>query len=107
MSLELLKAIQEAEGRADVTRGNAQREAREMIKAVEAACTEHERQAAQDHRALFQSVLEEKRVQVQKALEGQSQEQEKQRIALCHDAEKRLDLAAARIFERVVNNGHR
>ena len=41
MSLEIMKGIQQAEAQADEIRQTAQREARDVVKAVEAAIAQH------------------------------------------------------------------
>lgn len=46
MSLEIMKGIQQAEAQADEIRQTAQREARDVVKAVEAAIAQQERAAA-------------------------------------------------------------
>ena len=46
MSLEILQSIEQAEGQAEQVRSKAQREARDMLKGVEAACVARERAAA-------------------------------------------------------------
>ncbi len=107
LSLELLKSVQEAESRAETERTNAQREAREILKGVTDACTENERRAAVEHRALFQSMLEEKKTQVELQLKQLAKGQEQSREAMMSAANKRLSAAADRIVKRVLNDGNR
>ena len=106
MSLEILQSIEQAESQAEQVRGDAQREARDMLKSVEAACVARERAAAIDHRGLYQQLMEQNRVSVEGELAKKSQTLAKERAALCKDAEARLDQAATQIFERIVRHGH-
>jgi len=107
LSLELLKSVQEAEAQAETERTSAQREAREIIKGVTDACTENERRAAVDHRALFQSVLDEKKVQVEQQLMLLAKSKQKAREELMHGVHQRLSMAADRIVERILSDGNR
>ena len=105
MSLEILQSIEQAEGQAEQVRSKAQREARDMLKGVEAACVVRERAAAIDHRGLYQQLMEQNRLRVAETLAKQSQELANERAALCKAAEARLDQAATQIFERIVRHG--
>lgn len=107
LSLELLKSIQEAEARAEAERANAQREAREILKGVTDACTENERRAAVEHRALFQSILDEKKTQVELKLMQLASGQEQERNEMMRAAQQRLQTAADRIVKRVISDGNR
>lgn len=107
VSLELLKSIQEAEARAEAERANAQREAREIIKGVMDACTENERRAAVEHRALFQSILDEKKTQVEHRLKQLASVKEQERDEMMRAARQRLPEAADRIVKRVLSDGNR
>ncbi len=107
MSLELLQGIQEAETKADQERGDAQREAREIVKGVTDACLENERRAAVEHRALFQSMLEEKRTQVEQQLAGLAEDKIKAREEMMAGARQHLSDAADFIAKRVLSDGHR
>ena len=107
LSLELLKSIQEAEAQAEAERANAQREAREIIKGVTDACTENERRAAVEHRALFQSIQDEKKKQVEQKLVKLSAAKEQARSEMMRAAKQRLDSAADRIAERILSDGNR
>ncbi len=107
MSLELLKSIQEAEAQAEAERTNAQREAREIIKGVTDACTENERRAAVEHRALYQSLLDERKAQVEQKLKQLASGQELARNEMMQAVKQRLTQAADRIAERVLSDGNR
>lgn len=52
-SLEIMKGIQQSEAQADEIRQTAQREARDVVKAVEAAIAQQERAAAIENRAQY------------------------------------------------------
>ena len=105
MSLEILQSIEQAEAKADGMRAEAQKQAREILKSVEAACLAQER-AAIEHRALYQQLMEQDRVRVAGELAKKSQGYATERAALCKAAEARLEQAATQIFERIVRHGH-
>lgn len=107
MSLELLKSIQEAEAQAEAERTSAQREAREIIKGVADACTENERRAAVEHRALFQSIQDEKKTQVEKKLIQLASVNEQARNEMMRASQQRLFESADRIVERILSDGNR
>lgn len=106
MSLEILQSIEQAEAKADGMRAEAQKQAREILKSVEAACLAQERAAAIEHRALYQQLMEQDRVRVTGELAKKSQGYATERAALCKAAEARLEQAATQIFERIVRHGH-
>lgn len=107
MSLELLQSIEKAELGAEAIRADAQKEAREILKAVEEACTQNERTAAIDQRAMAQRVLEDARLAATKHIEVAAAKDKDARDAVVAAARQKLDAAANLIFERVVENGHR
>ena len=72
MATELFESVRAAEDKAEGILAEAQREARELIKETEAACVEGERKMAREHRALYQSILEEKRAATQQELDGEA-----------------------------------
>ena len=109
MSLEILQSIEQAEAKADGMRAEAQKQAREILKSVEAACLAQERAAAIEHRALYQQLMElreQDRVRVAGELAKKSQSYAAERANLCKAAEARLEQAATQIFERIVRHGH-
>ncbi|MDD3214424.1 MAG: hypothetical protein PHY64_12160 [Eubacteriales bacterium] len=107
MARELFQAVQTAEEDADQLLQNAQREARELIKTTQAEIVENERAVALEHRAMYQSILDEKRDSVKaKLAENRPAAQQAQEVILT-EAKARLDQAAQRIFERVWNDGNR
>lgn len=107
MSLEILKSIEQAEGRAEEIRAQAQREARDMIKASEEASVQNERSAALEQRGVVQAILDDARRAAEKRIASMAQEEEAACQAVAEAARKHLDAAANLIFERVVENGHR
>jgi hypothetical protein len=107
MSLELLKSIQEAEAQAEAERTSAQREAREIIKGVADACTENERRAAVEHRALFQSIQDDKKTQVELKLLQLASVKEQARNEMMRASQQRLLKSADRIVERILSDGNR
>jgi hypothetical protein len=107
LSLELLKSIQEAEAQAEAERANAQREAREILKGVADVCTENERRAAVEHRALFQNIQDEKKTQVEQNLSQLASVKEQVRNEMMRASQQRLVEAADRIVERILSDGNR
>lgn len=107
MAKELFEAIKAAEESAERSTQDAGRQAREMLKEVEAACLDSERKTAQEHRALHQSILEEKRIRVQQEIEAGHTEKAAQQDAMMMEARQKLDMAAQTIFERVMSDGNR
>lgn len=107
MSLELLKSIEQAEAQAEDVRSKAQREGRDMLKSVEDACLIQERNAALEHRTLAQRILEDARVAAQKHIAEMEVQHAVERKAITTEAQKKIELAAQRIFERVVSHGDR
>lgn len=107
MSLELLQGIEQAEGKAEEIRAEAQREARDMLKSAEEASVQNERNAALDQRAIIQRILDDARQTAQKRIDAMRQAEKEARGAVTETAEKKLDMAANLIFERVFQDGHR
>ena len=106
MSLEIMKGIQQAEAQADEIRQTAQREARDVVKAVEAAIAQQER-AAIENRAQYAQAMEDKKQEVEHQLTAQRAKAGKQREALCQQARKHLPEAVSAIYERVLQHGDR
>lgn len=107
MSKELFRAVQAAEESADLILQEAQRGARELVKAAEAEITGHERGISLEHRALYQSIMEERRKSVEARIQADAphvQHAQEQSLAA---ARERLMPVARRIFERVLSDGDR
>ena len=107
MAKEIFDAVLTAEEKADHLIQEAQREARELIKTAETDCTENERKMAHEHRAMHQSILEEKRASVQESIQRGREARQSEQDALIAQASGRLNDAAQQIFERVWNDGNR
>ena len=107
MAREVFQAVQTAEDRADQLIQDAQREARELLKTTEAEITENERKMAQEHRAMYQSKLDERRKQVTERLASKHAAVEAAQEQGLAQARARLDQATQLIFERVWNDGNR
>lgn len=105
MAKELFRAVQTAEEKADLIIQEAQHGARELLKATEAEITANERKITLEHRAMYQSILEEKRASVESMIaqnEPNVRQQQQEELA---GAKKMLEPVAKRIFERVWHNG--
>ena len=107
MAQEVFEAVQAAENKADHLLQDAQQSARELIKQTEAEITAQERSIALEHRALYQSILDQKRVSVQDQLAAGHEAVLKRQDADLAQARDRLDQAAQLVFERVWNDGNR
>lgn len=107
MALEVLTQIRDAEARAEEIIAAAQREARELLKAVEAANLASERNAALEHRALAQKMLDDAAEQTRLQLEKRGAEEALKQAALCRESRTRLVQAATLVFERIVKHGDR
>ena len=107
MANELLRAVQTAEENADLILQEAQRSARELIKNAEAEITEHERNVALEHRALYQSIMEERRRSVEARIAANAPAVQQRQDAGLSTARGRLESVAHRLFERVVSDGDR
>lgn len=107
MAKELFRAVQAAEEKADLLVQEAQRTARELLKATEAEVTDAEREIALEHRALYQSIIEEKRASMQAAIASNLPAEKHMLEQSLAEARARLDMAAAQIVERIWNDGNR
>ncbi|NLI20349.1 MAG: hypothetical protein GX418_02190 [Clostridiales bacterium] len=107
MARELFQAVQAAESNADLLIQEAQKSARELLKATEAEITENERKAALEQRAATQRMLDEKRESVRARLAASHPETLRKQEESLAQARARLDGAAKRIAERVWNDGNR
>ena len=106
MSREVFQAVQAAESEAELLIQTAQRKARELLKATETDITENERAIMLEHRAMYQTILDERRESVRAQLAANHLAVVTAQDASLADARRRLDDVAGRIFERVLNDGH-
>ena len=107
MAKELFRAAQTAENQADQRIQEAQKSARELLKVTETEIVENERKIALEHRAMYQSIMEEKRVVFSAALSSNEAVQQAALAEKLQQARTHLDAAAQRIVERVWNDGNR
>ncbi len=107
LAKELFEAVKSAEESADIVLQDAQRKARDIVKEAETACLEKERALAYEHRQQYQSTLEQKRLQVQAAIENGRAERQARQDAQMEAARKNLAPVAQSIVERVMQNGNR
>ncbi|HNW85833.1 MAG TPA: hypothetical protein PKJ47_02690 [Candidatus Limiplasma sp.] len=107
MAREVFDAVQTAENQADQLIQDAQRDARELLKATEAEITDNERKSAQEHRAMYQNLLDSRRAQVSERLtQTQAADDAAQNQELAQAGE-RLQQVAKLIVERVLDDGNR
>jgi len=104
---ELFRAVQTAEENADLILQDAQRAARELVKTAEAEIVAQERAVSLEHRALYQSILEERRNSVEARIAADAPRVRKEQDESLAAARGRLDTVAKGIFERVWNDGNR
>ena len=107
MAQEVFEAVQAAENMADHLLQDAQQRARELIKQTEAEITAQERGITLEHRALYQSILDQKRVSVQDQLAAGREAVLRRQEADLAQARGRLAQASQLVFERVWNDGNR
>ena len=107
MAQEIFQAVHDAERNADQRIQDAQKSARELLKETEAALTRNEREIAMEHRAMYQSILEERCQSVQDKLKSQHPAVEKAQEESLTGAKERLNSVAQRIFEGIWNDGNR
>ena len=107
MAKELFRAVQTAEEKAELILQEAQRDARELLKTTEAELANRERSMALENRAMYLSILEEKRKAVaEQTAESAPKVRQAQDTGL-NSAREKLDKAAQQIAERVWSNGNR
>lgn len=107
MSIELLKSIQEAEDKAEAIKSEAQREARDIIKGVDEVITQNKRQAALESRALYQTLLEKERADIQSQIDSEKGERELRKDNLILMANQHMEDAVALIIKKVISDGNR
>ena len=107
MAKELFRAVQTAEEKADRVLQEAQQQARELLKSTEADVAQNERSMALEHRALYQSVMDEKRKSMDEQIRNRAADVTTQQDAVLQEARTHLADAAKHIAERVWNDGNR
>ncbi len=107
MARELFQAVQTAEEKADQLIQEAQKDARELIKNTQEQIAANERAVALEHRAMYQSILEEKRESVAAQIAAGRPQAEQAQEAVLQSARAKLSDAAQAIVERVWNDGDR
>jgi hypothetical protein len=107
MALEVLESIRREEDKAEKVRADAQREGREIIKAVEEACADAEKAGGAEHRANYLRVMEQKKLEVQAFIASREDAKAAERKAVYLHAESKLAQAAALAAERIVRYGSR
>ena len=100
MAMELLRQIQEAEAQADKIRQDAADEAREMVKAAEAAIAAQQRQEAKDIREL---ALSDAQAATEDEIQTMAVRRSAQREELKRQAQGRVKEAERVVFERIIS----
>jgi len=107
MAQELFLSVQQAEEKAEKTLSAAQQKARELIKDTEAEIKAEERKASLANRTQYQDILEKKRGEIEKSIEGKRPQVLSKQEESLKAARGKLDTAAQMIFERIWNDGDR
>lgn len=107
MAKELFRAVQTAEEKAEIILQDAQNEARELLKTVEADIAANERDMALKHRAMFQQAMDEKRRSISERIAANAPQVKASQAESLSQAKERLAEAAAHIVERVWDDGNR
>ncbi|HIS01852.1 MAG TPA: hypothetical protein IAA74_09675 [Candidatus Excrementavichristensenella intestinipullorum] len=107
MSNTILGKIEAAEREAESIRVQANREARDIVKAVEEADAAQARQAAKNQAEQAQRRLEAARVLIGDEIKALEVRRGAERETLRKIASARVSQAGQLIFERVVLDGHR
>lgn len=103
MAMELLRQIQEAEAQADKIRQDAADEAREMVKAAEAAIAAQQRQEAKDIRELTRQALSDAQAATEDEIQTMAVRRSAQREELKRQAQGRVKEAERVVFERIIS----
>lgn len=107
MASTLLDLIEQAEQQADDARQDAAREAREIIKAVEEANTQMERQQTRDMHEAAQRRLDAIKMSVCDEIKALELRRQSEREAMKRLAQAKVSEASIAVFERVVGHGNR
>lgn len=107
MSMEVLNQIRAAEEEAERLRQEASAQAREMIKGAGEAIAQENRQSHSFIHSSAQRVLEDARALAEREIASAQEKWLDARETTRQEAIARLDAAAERIFERIVEHGDR
>ncbi len=103
MSLDILQTILNEEQRAASALQEAQQDANDIVKNAESSVLEKERKAAVDNRALYQKLMEEKRVQTERDLAEQRLRNQKNIQGYIKSASGNLKKAVDYILDEVLD----
>ena len=101
MALELLEKVRAAENEAAKTVSEAQAQAREMIKGVEEACLNREREENAGLRLMYQNELERRKTDIAAGISAREHSDLAEREKLLKAGRSQIPAAAAMIFERI------
>lgn len=102
MSSEILGRIQEAEKQAEAIRQEAVRDARDIVKGVEAAILSEKRDAQKELREKVQCILSDARAATEDEIRTLEVRRGAEREELKRAAKERVEAAGNAIFERIV-----
>lgn len=103
MAFEILSNIREEEKKASALLLDAQNSANEIVKNAETLAADEERRAAVENRALYQRLLEERRLVVSGLLEDRQSDEKEKVEASIKDARSRLSEAIGSIVNEVLH----
>ena len=107
MAVALLEQVRAAEEKADAIRRKAADQARDMLKGVQEATQEENRQYAAELRARYQDKMGEARQAAEEAIRSRSGEKQQALGEMKRSAQQREEKSAALIVERVMQHGNR
>lgn len=103
MAFDILDTIREQERKAEALLHEAQQSANEIVKNAETQAADAERKAAIAHRALYQRILEDRRIQVEQALQADQAQVVEQTRQEVQQASARLPDAVDYIVKEVLH----
>lgn len=106
-TMDIMRKVRKAEEDADAVRRGASLEAREILKAVEGAAAQDERQASHDIRAQVAAYHRERDGQVDAEVDSILIKARESLSAQRDDARGKIAPAADLIYERILEHGNR
>lgn len=107
MAQELFRSVQQAEERAEQALQAAQQEARELMKDTQAGIKAEERKASLVNRTQYQSILDQKRREIEKSIEDRRPQALAEQEKILQAARGKLEQVSQMIFERIWSDGDR
>ncbi|MDO5022794.1 MAG: hypothetical protein Q4E07_05605 [Eubacteriales bacterium] len=106
MPLDLFNAIEKAESDAKAQLASAQKEARDILKACEEACSHDIKAQEKQLKEKYQEEINKRKATIQLMLDNKMSEKEKENAQLLKQAESSITSAASYIAKKVLQNGN-